>query len=102
MFADPVQQMTVAPQAGWRFLIQLVVAQQALREEMLGHVQAPGQMRTRGLPAFEDLQQQVFEADSQLVAQTHEQRRRGLAFKVDRGIVAIFVAAVLQRTLPFE
>lgn len=102
VLADPVQQVAVAPQGRGRFLIQLVVAQQLLCEKVLGHVQAPGQVRQGWLTALQDLQQQALETGRQLAAQAYKQRAgRWLAIR-QAGVVAILVTEALQRTLPFQ
>ncbi|MCY1552784.1 hypothetical protein D9M68_892030 [compost metagenome] len=78
------------------------MAQQALREKVLGHVQAPGQVWARGLSALEYLQQQAFETDGQFAAQAHEQCRWRFAAAIGQGVVTILIAEALQRALSFE
>lgn len=69
---------------------------------MLGHVQAPRQVWHRRLATLQDLQQQAFEADRQLAAETHEQRAWRMLAIGKAGVMAVLVTEVLQRTLPFQ
>ncbi|MDT4872299.1 hypothetical protein FQZ97_1074750 [compost metagenome] len=102
VFADPVQQVAVAPEPRAGFLVELIVAQQGLGKEVLGHVQAPGKVRTRRLMALENLQQQAFESAGQFVAEPDEQGRWRRAVLVGLGVVAELLAEALQHPLPFE
>ena len=102
VLTQPVQQVAVAPQRGWWLLVQLVVTQQALGEEVLGHVQAPGQVRARGLTSLQDLQQQALEAGGQLVAEMHEQGRGSRTLAQRGAVVAVFLAEALQGALSFQ
>lgn len=83
------------------FLIKVIVPQQLLGKEMLGHVQAPGQMRQRWLAALQDLQQQALETAGQLAAQAHEQCAGWMGIG-EAGVMPILVTEALQRTLPFQ
>ncbi|MNT56145.1 hypothetical protein D3C72_1934250 [compost metagenome] len=102
MFTYPVQQVAVAPESRRGLLVELVVTQLGLGEEMLGHVQAPGQVRARGLMALEYLQQQALEAAGQLVAEFDEEGGRHGPVLISLGEVAVLLAEALQHALPFE
>ena len=71
-------------------------------EEVLGHVQAPGQVRARGLASLQDLQQQALEAGGQLVAEMHEQGRGSRTLAQRGAVVAVFLAEALQGALSFQ
>ena len=94
--------MAVAPEPRVGLLIALVVAHLGLGEKVLGHVQAPGQVRARRLVTLENLQQQAFEAAGQFVAERDEEAGRTSPVLDGQGVVAELLAEALQRTLPFE
>ncbi|MNN12141.1 hypothetical protein D3C81_1251240 [compost metagenome] len=94
--------MTVAPEPRRGLLVELVVAQLGPGEEVQGHVQAPGQVRARGLMALEYLQQQALEAAGQLVAELDEEGGRPYPVLIGLGEVTVLLAEALQHALPFE